>query len=134
MSWECAHGDAPTVPLACAAVVAIAPDDDSVDSNSVSIVGSGSITSFGPCAAPVTKRVYFPSGVTIVNGPNLLTLTGADRTTTDGAVGTYSSAGDDVWRELDFQWSSVSAYENRINVLELQISELIERVARMERR
>ena len=124
LAWDCAHGDAPTVPLPCASVVAIAPDDDSVDSNDVGIIGSGTITSFGPCSASITKNVHFPTGVTIVNGPNLLTLTGSNRTTTHPSVGTYQCAGDDVWREINFNASSVGLLENRVAALEHEVAEL----------
>ena len=46
--WACAAGDAPPVTLSCAATVAIAPPDDSVDTNNVVITGTGTIYSFGP--------------------------------------------------------------------------------------
>jgi len=46
--WACAAGDAPPVTLPCAATVAIAPPDDSVDTNNVVITGTGTIYSFGP--------------------------------------------------------------------------------------
>jgi hypothetical protein len=46
--WSCATGDAPPVTLPCAATVAIAPADDSVDTNKVIITGTGTINSLGP--------------------------------------------------------------------------------------
>lgn len=52
--WDCAAGDPAPVTLPCAATVALAPDDDSVDTNKVIITGNGTISSFGPAAeAPV---------------------------------------------------------------------------------
>jgi hypothetical protein len=42
-----AHGEAPAVSLECAETLAIAPLDDSIDSNLVRIEGGGTIASFG---------------------------------------------------------------------------------------
>lgn len=102
--WQCALGDAPAVTLPVAATVAIAPPDNSVDTNKVTISGTGTISSFG--AAPlVTKDVTFlPVGGTIVltNSLALQLLGATSRTITGQCFGRYASDGTGNWVEIGF--------------------------------
>jgi len=103
--WNCAHGDAPPVAIAAAATVAISPDDDSVDTNTVAITGSGTITSFGACSTPITKRVHFmPTGtITLVHSSPSLRLSGSvNKTITQESFGEYQCDGASNWTELSF--------------------------------
>jgi hypothetical protein len=92
VAWDCAAGDAPSVALPVANTVAIAPPDDSVDTNRVSISGNGYIYSLGP--GPVdddgnpwfcTKQITFtPTSssqpIVLVQSTTLQMLGGASRT------------------------------------------------------
>jgi hypothetical protein len=133
LSWTCAHGDAPAVTIPCAATVAIAPDDNSVDTNQVIVSGTGTITSFGSCSTPITKRVYYGAGVTLINSASLVLLAGANRTTSAPSIGTYSTAGDGVWREELFSVAgAVESLEAEIAALQAEITALQSRVATLE--
>ena len=106
--WECAHGDPPPAVLSCAATVDLAPADDSVDTNTVQVTGSGSISSFGPGAGIwITKRVQFPAGITLINGANLNLLTGANRVTSHSSYGVYRCDPTGVWTEISFNTAAV---------------------------
>jgi hypothetical protein len=108
MPFSCAVGDSPTVTLQVAATVALAPPDDSVDTNHVLISGTGTISSFGVGAVgvPITKEVHFkPSGgnITVVNGAALVLIGGVNRTVAHDSVGTYHWDGVGKWSERSFQ-------------------------------
>jgi hypothetical protein len=122
--WRCAHGEAAPVTLACARRVAIAPLDDSVDSNAVRIKGEGVIDSFGE-GPPVVKRVMFPAGVTLVhNPPRLELLTGEDRHINSPAVGLYACAGGDAWYEVNFSMTGRDELSRRIEALERRLTDI----------
>jgi hypothetical protein len=140
MPWECAHGDAPSVTLPVAATVPIAPSDDSVDTNIVTISGTGTISSLGPVPAVTddngnlvnwgtTKQVTFsPSGGNIVvvhNPPNIVLIGLANRTITSPSMSKFqtSSTG---WLEISTQTVALN--------LEGQIATLEARVAALEAR
>jgi hypothetical protein len=92
VAWDCAAGDAPAVALPIANTVAIAPPDDSVDTNRVTVTGNGYIYSLGP--GPVddegnpwycTKQITFtPTSssqpIVLVQSTTLQMLGGASRT------------------------------------------------------
>jgi hypothetical protein len=110
--------------LACARCVAIAPLDDSVDSNAVRIKGEGVVESFGE-GPPVVKRVMFPAGVTLVhNPPRLELLTGEDRHITAPAVGLYACAGGDAWYEVHFTMTGRDELSRRIEALERRLTDI----------
>ena len=90
--WNCAHGDSPPVALPVGNTVAIAPPDDSVDTNRIVVSGNGYIYSLGPGPTdengnpwPVTKQVVFePTSasqpIVLVQGADLNLLGGVSRT------------------------------------------------------
>jgi hypothetical protein len=99
-----AMGNAPEKPITAAALT----DLDTVDSNRVHVVGPIApdpvitITSFGP-GTLVEKRVRFDARVIIHhNPPNLILLSGADRTPNAGDVGKYYADSNGVWREEEW--------------------------------
>ena len=98
-------GEAAPITLPCADVVALAPMDDSVDSNAVIIEGAGEITSFGDSQRYVLKRVKFvPLGGTIklFNGPQLNLLSGQQRSIKNISFGMYVCNGANSWDEVYF--------------------------------
>lgn len=112
--FQCAVGDAVSQIIPVAGTVPLAPPDDSVDTNHVTITGTGTITSFGVGAPgiPVTKTVsYKPSGgpITITNGPTLHLLSGANHTTSNASFAQYQWDGVSAWTELSFVDSTVWA-------------------------
>jgi hypothetical protein len=121
VAWQCAQGDAPSVTLPCAATVALAPPDNSVDTNKIIISGSGTITSFGPPPGPqindptappvavgITKQVTFEptstsSPIVLTNSPPTLVLIGnASRTIVAKSIGTYCCDAVGNWTEESF--------------------------------
>jgi hypothetical protein len=116
--WQCANGDASPVSLPCAATVALAPPDNSVDTNRVVITGTGTITSFGPPPGPqitdpnappvpigVTKKVTFepaPSITLTHSAPTLVLLGNASRTITAKSIGVYCCDINGNWTEESF--------------------------------
>jgi len=124
LQWRCAHGEAAPVTLACARRVAIAPLDDSVDSNAVRIKGEGVIESFGE-GPPVVKRVMFPAGVTLVhNPPQLELLTGADRRIIAPAIGLYACVGGNAWYEVHFTMTGRDEVSRRIDEIERRLTDI----------
>lgn len=134
LAWTCAHGDSPSVSIPCAATVAIAPDDDSVDTNRVIITGTGTISSFGPCSTPITKQVYLGANVTLVNSADLMLLSGANRTTSAPSVGTYSTdGGTGIWREESFVVAGATeSTEAQIAALQAEITTLQSQTASLQ--
>lgn len=127
--WECAHGDSPPVVLENDTTVDISPPDDSVDSNMVQITGNGHIRNFG--LGPgfwITKRVEFlGNNVTLVDGPNLVLLTGANRSISGPAYGTYRCDSTGVWTEISFNNFGAMSMEDvkaKLQDLEARISQL----------
>lgn len=125
--WQCAVGDAPSKTLNVASTVALAPPDDSVDTNKVVIQGTGTISSFGPPPGPqlidpstdppeivaigVTKQVTFvPTGgsITLTNSANLTLLGGVSRTIANKSYGNYSCDPTGHWVEMSFQDSTTT--------------------------
>ncbi|HKD77305.1 MAG TPA: hypothetical protein VKB76_17505, partial [Ktedonobacterales bacterium] len=129
--WECAHGEQPSIVLPCAATVVLAPSDDSVDSNSVTITGSGTINSFGPApvvnlpeddptttdpdadpiwlptAIDITKKVTFLPNtgqtITLHHNPPIMNLLGhGDRAITAKAFGEYHCDANGNWQETQY--------------------------------
>ena len=135
LAWTCAHGDSPSVSIPCAATVAIAPDDDSVDTNQIIVSGTGTISSFGPCSTPITKRVAFSPGVTLKHGPNMVLLTGnADRVLSLPGVGTYMTAGGTgIWTEINFAFTGyIDPLGDQVATLEQQVAALQSEVATLQ--
>jgi hypothetical protein len=123
---NCAHGDAASVTPQCADIVALAPLDDSVDTNFVRIEGSGTITSFGE-GPRITKRVLFlPAGgtITLVNSAALVLLTGKQRIIRGTAHGEYVCDGEGRWIEKYFTATGDFAVENRMDELERRVAQL----------
>ncbi|MBO4221965.1 hypothetical protein [Bradyrhizobium neotropicale] len=124
LQWRCAHGDAAPVTLACAATVALAPFDDSVDSNIIRIAGCGTITWFGE-GPPVTKRVVFGPGIILVHDPpRLELLTDADRHISALSIGTYSCDGDGRWLEVHFTSTGAAELSRRLDAIEQRIGDI----------
>jgi hypothetical protein len=122
LQWRCAHGEAPPVTLACARCVAIAPLDDTVDTNAVRIKGEGIIESFGE-GPPIVKRVMFASGITLKhNPPRLELLTGRNRVITEPAVGLYACAGGDAWYEIQFSMTGAGELSRRLDAIERRLA------------
>jgi hypothetical protein len=122
LQWRCAHGEAPAVTLACARRVAIAPLDDTVDSNAVRITGEGVIASFGE-GPPIVKRVMFAAGITLEhNPPRLELLTGRNRVITEPAVGLYACAGGDAWYEIQFSMTGAGELSRRLDEIERRLA------------
>lgn len=145
LPWACAHGEPPAVTLDVASTVAISPPDDSVDTNSVVIVGEGTINSFGVCDCPITKRVAFlpvgvagaatqagPPSIVLVNSVALNLLGKNDRTITVQSYGEYSCDGNDVWTETAFTATGVALTEVRVNELEQRVTDLEARLTEVE--
>jgi hypothetical protein len=121
LQWRCAHGEAPALTLACAPCLAIAPLDDSVDTNAVRILGEGIIESFGE-GPPIVKRVMFAAGVTLKhNPPRLELLTGRNRVITVPAVGLYACAGGDAWYEIQFSMTGAGELSRRLDEIERRL-------------
>jgi hypothetical protein len=128
--WRCAHGEAPAVTLTCAETVAIAPPDDSVDSNIVHITGDGWISSFGE-GPTVTKRIIFDAGITLEhNPPQLELLTGADRTITTPAIGLYACDGKGRWREVHFTATGAAELSRRLDRIEQRLAAIEQHLKR----
>jgi hypothetical protein len=128
LQWRCAHGEAPAVPLACARTVALAPLDDSVDSNLVLIEGKGVIESFGE-APPVIKRVLFQAGITLIhNPPQLSLLPCMDRIIVAPAIGLYASGGDGCWSEMHFTETGARELSRRLSTIEERLEEIERRL------
>jgi hypothetical protein len=111
--WDAAAGDPATIVLPVAAMVAIAPPDDSVDSNRVTVMGTGTVSSLGPgpidpdsgLAWEVTKHVIWEptsSAAPIIlqhNPPYLNLLGGVTRTITVKLIGSYHCDENGYWTE-----------------------------------
>jgi hypothetical protein len=124
LRWECAHGDAWPVTLACARTVEIAPSDDSVDTNLVRIAGGGTIDWFGE-GPPITKRVIFDPGVRLVHRPPAQTLlTEADRIITALSIGTYSCDGEGHWLEIHFTSTGAAEFSRRLDAIEQRLDRI----------
>lgn len=137
LPWTCAHGDAAPVTLACATVVDISPPDDSVDTNSVIVVGTGDILSLGSGPGGfIQKRVVFRPLATLAadraqptillhhNPPDLTLVTGNNRKITNESFGAYVCNDDGHWFELYFTATGAAATENRLAELEARVIEL----------
>jgi hypothetical protein len=133
--WNCARGDASTAEISVADTVNIAPDDDSVDTNSITLVGLGNIRSFGLCSNRITKTIRFlPQGgnIKLINSLALNILGKKDRTISHEGYGTYICHGDSNW--IEFYFTDAGTYitaeeyndlEARVSALEIQVQELI---------
>ena len=112
--WNCALGDAPPKTLPLASTVAISPADDSVDTNTVIVQGTGNVYALGPAPVSVdgvtpwqvTKQVTWqPAGgpITLVHNPPWLNLLGVtNRTINDASIGKYQCDASGRWTELSF--------------------------------
>lgn len=128
LRWRCAHGDPPAVELGCAEIVPLAPEDDSVDSNIVRIMGGGTIRSFGEGYC-VTKRVVFSQGTRLVhNPPRLVLLTGQDRMINVPSIGTYSCDGGSGWLEVHFAATGAEEASRRMDAFERRLLEIEKRL------
>jgi len=110
VAWNCAHADPPPTVLSVAATVPIAPPDDSVDTNNITITGAGTISSFGtgPAGILITKKVTFVASggaITVAHTPPGLVLMGAiNHVVASGksCIGHYQWDGASKWVEQDF--------------------------------
>jgi hypothetical protein len=138
LPWACAHGDAPAIALVCAPVVAIAPADDSVDSNDIAITGFGAINSFGACPYTITKKITFSPDagktITLTNSAALQTLLGANRVIAVHSIGSYHCDGLDNWTEISFTATGSATLEARVTALESAMTTLQNRVTAVENR
>jgi hypothetical protein len=148
-AWNTAHGEASPAYLQCAAEVPLSPADDSVDTNTVVIEGTGTILSFGDCPYIVLKRVKFqplvlagrvPGGggggasITLENSQRINLLTGQRRSISDEAYGMYFCNGDNNWNEVYFVQkgtftpavlaADVASIESRLVDLERRLKQL----------
>jgi hypothetical protein len=136
--WQTAHGEAQPAWLSVADTVAIAPMDDSVDTNTVVIEGAGTITSFGDCQNVVRKHVKFvplvmrdgeraAATILLVNSPHLNLLSGQQRSISKEAFGDYQCDGDNNWTEVSFSQKGTALageLEERIVALEEKMKDL----------
>jgi hypothetical protein len=129
LQWRCAHGEAPAVTLACQPTLAIAPLDDSVDSNVVHVTGQGTIASFG-YGAPIVKRVLFDPGITLMHSWHLQLLCCADREITTAAIGLYACNGYGRWSEIHFTATGAAELTRRADTVCLRLDDI---EARLER-
>lgn len=143
--WETAHGEAAPAWLSVNSTVAIAPDDDSVDTNSVVIEGAGTINSFGACSTHVLKRVKFvplvlreeegaadralPT-ILLVNSSTLNLLSGQQRSISKVSYGMYQCDADDAWSEIYFVQEGAAM----VNELDERLKDLEQRVSALESR
>lgn len=127
LQWRCAHGEAPAVALECAETLAIAPHDDSVDSNLVRIEGTGTIVSFGD-GPIIVKRVLFDPGITLKHSARLQLLTCADREISTPAIGLYACNGGGIWNEIHFTATGAAEVTRRLHAIEQRLAKL-ERLA-----
>lgn len=121
--WQCALGEAPpaVLRLGKSQTYALAPPDNSIDTNRVTITGTGVIGSLGPAPGlqlidpstdpprralvGVTKRVTFdPLGgnIVLLHSAKLQLLGGVNRTIRHKAVGVYCCDPVGVWTEEGF--------------------------------
>ena len=110
--FQCAVGDSQPITIQVGSTVALAPPDDSVDTNDVILSGHGTINSFGvgQMGVPVTKRVWIqPVGgsITIVSSPSLLLLGNVNHTTSNQSIAEYHWDGVSKWIEQSFQDATV---------------------------
>ena len=109
--WNCAQGNSPPVVLPLANTVAIAPPDDSVDTNRIIVSGTGYIYSLGPGPIgidgvtpwTVTKQVVFEpisatEPIVVVQGAGLNLLGGVSRTISVTSI-------------CEFYWNGSAWYE-----------------------
>lgn len=117
---NCAVGDAPVETIAIpgtglqnTGIVAIAPPDNSVDTNLVTATGNQTVDSLGNGPTwGVTKEVLWvpfdPTGlttspqITLVNGPNLILIGSANRTISHNCIGKYR------WDPIAQTWTEVN--------------------------
>jgi hypothetical protein len=114
---DSAIGDAPVmaVPVPATGLVntgiaAIAPPDDSVDSNLITVTGSGTINSLGNGPSwGVTKEItWVPFArvgtvhIILTNGPKFILLGNANRTVTNKSIGKYR------WNPSAKTWTEIS--------------------------
>ncbi|WP_128941050.1 hypothetical protein [Bradyrhizobium zhanjiangense] len=123
LRWRCAHGEAPAVTLACARTVALAPEDDSVDSNLVHITGSGAIASFGK-GPPIIKRVLFEAGITLEHSAKLQLLCCMNRIITVPAIGLYACDGNGHWNEVHFTETGAREISRRLDRIEARLEQI----------
>jgi hypothetical protein len=136
--WETAHGEAAPAYLRVDTTVALSPDDDSVDTNSIIIEGVGTINSFGASSHTVIKRVKFvplalqaeraTPTILLVNSPNLNLLSGQQRSIGKTSYGMYVCDGADNWSEVYF----VQQGSALVNELEQRLADLEKRLADLE--
>lgn len=127
LRWRCAHGEAPVVTLACKATVAIAPHDDSVDTNLVRISGPGTISSFGE-GPPIIKRVLFDPGIVLRHSAKLQLLSCFDRSISVPSIGLYACDGSDRWNEVHFTETGAREISRRIDRIEARLEDIERRL------
>jgi hypothetical protein len=147
-SWNCARGEAAPVILRCQPTTALAPMDDSVDTNTVVIEGAGTILSFGDCQHYVMKWVKFvplvlagmaPGGggggasIQLINSPQLNLLSGQQRSINQVSYGQYQCDGSNRWNEVYFvQMGTATALAADVEVMENRLVELERRLRQLE--
>lgn len=137
MPWDCARGDAQIVEVVVGTTTPIAPGDGSIDTNSVYVVGTGSIQSFGICPNNITMTIHFlPQGgnIKLVNSLALNILGKKDRTISNEAYGTYICHGDSNWFEFYYADAGTYLSAQDYNDLVSRLNDSISRLNELEMR
>jgi hypothetical protein len=132
LPWDCAHGDAAPVSVACEPVVHLSPWDGRIATNIVHIVGHGTIQSFGWGQAS-TKRVLFEAGIVLKHSAHLQLLGMQDREINEAAIGIYATTGDNYWNEIFFTATGAAETVRRLEAMFWRIEELEARLFELER-
>jgi hypothetical protein len=133
LPWDCAHGDAAPVSVACEPVVHLSPWDDRIDTNIVHITGSGTIESFGWGQAS-TKRVLFDAGIILKHSDFLQLLGLRDREINEPAIGVYATVGDGYWNEISFTETGAAETVRRLDAIDARLDAYFWRLDEIETR
>ena len=133
LRWDCAHGDAAPVHVACAPVVHLSPWDGRIDTNIVHIVGHGTIQSFGWGQAS-TKRVLFEAGIVLKHSAHLQLLGLQDREINEPAIGVYATTGDGFWNEISFTATGATETVRRLDDIDARLEAMLWRLDELENR
>ena len=133
LPWDCAHGDAAPVSVACEPVVHLSPWDDRIDTNIIHITGCGTIKSFGWGQAS-TKRVLFDAGIILKHSDFLQLLGLRDREINEPAIGVYATVGDGYWNEISFTETGAAETVRRLDAIDARLDAYFWRLDEIETR